>query len=90
MKETKPTPKKAEGGRIFASPLARKLAERASIRLEEVSGSGPGGRITKADIEAYEASGPSEHTGPADTASSAATAAGDYEDKDISGMRKVS
>lgn len=37
--------------RIFASPLARRLAANAGIDLSKVSGSGPHGRIIKADIE---------------------------------------
>jgi pyruvate dehydrogenase E2 component (dihydrolipoamide acetyltransferase) len=41
-----------EGGRIFASPLARRMAEKAGLALEALSGSGPRGRIIKADIEA--------------------------------------
>ena len=38
-------------GRIFASPLAKKMAEQAGLDLGEISGSGPNGRIVKADIE---------------------------------------
>lgn len=38
-------------GRIFASPLAKRLAEQAGIELSALSGSGPHGRIVKADIE---------------------------------------
>ncbi|HYD44209.1 MAG TPA: 2-oxo acid dehydrogenase subunit E2, partial [Phenylobacterium sp.] len=43
---------KAEGERIFASPLARRLAEQKGIDLSGVKGSGPHGRIIKADIDA--------------------------------------
>jgi pyruvate dehydrogenase E2 component (dihydrolipoamide acetyltransferase) len=39
------------GDRLFASPLARKVARQNAIDLEHVSGSGPGGRIVRADIE---------------------------------------
>lgn len=39
------------GGRIKASPLARKLAEERGVDLRRVSGSGPGGRILKEDVE---------------------------------------
>jgi pyruvate dehydrogenase E2 component (dihydrolipoamide acetyltransferase) len=42
----------AEGARIFASPLARRMAQQAGIDLATLKGSGPGGRIVKADIEA--------------------------------------
>jgi pyruvate dehydrogenase E2 component (dihydrolipoamide acetyltransferase) len=38
--------------RIFVSPLARRMAQQAGIDLRELKGSGPGGRIVKADIEA--------------------------------------
>jgi pyruvate dehydrogenase E2 component (dihydrolipoamide acetyltransferase) len=40
------------GGRIFASPLARRMAEQAGIDLARLTGSGPHGRIVKADIDA--------------------------------------
>jgi pyruvate dehydrogenase E2 component (dihydrolipoamide acetyltransferase) len=42
-----------DGGRIKASPLARKLAESASIDLGRVRGSGPNGRIVRRDVEDY-------------------------------------
>jgi pyruvate dehydrogenase E2 component (dihydrolipoamide acetyltransferase) len=38
-------------GRIFASPLAKRLAEQAGLDLARLDGSGPHGRIVKADIE---------------------------------------
>ncbi len=40
------------GARIFASPLARRMAEQAGIDLTRLTGSGPNGRIVKADIDA--------------------------------------
>jgi pyruvate dehydrogenase E2 component (dihydrolipoamide acetyltransferase) len=46
-----PAPMK-DGERIFASPLARRLAKEAGIDLAAVSGSGPKGRIVKTDVEA--------------------------------------
>ncbi|MBP0492337.1 pyruvate dehydrogenase complex dihydrolipoamide acetyltransferase [Pararoseomonas indoligenes] len=46
-----------QGGRVFASPLARRMAEQAGVDLGSVKGSGPNGRIVKADIEAAQASG---------------------------------
>jgi pyruvate dehydrogenase E2 component (dihydrolipoamide acetyltransferase) len=39
-------------GRIFASPLARRMAQQAGLDLGDIRGSGPQGRIVKADIEA--------------------------------------
>ncbi|WP_340074287.1 pyruvate dehydrogenase complex dihydrolipoamide acetyltransferase [Leptobacterium sp. I13] len=41
------------GGRVFASPLARKMAEEKGIDLSQVKGSGENGRIVKRDIENY-------------------------------------
>ena len=42
----------AHGERLFASPLARRMAANAGLDLATLSGSGPHGRIVKADIEA--------------------------------------
>jgi pyruvate dehydrogenase E2 component (dihydrolipoamide acetyltransferase) len=42
----------AKGERVFASPLARRMAAQAGIDLAALKGSGPNGRIVKADIEA--------------------------------------
>jgi pyruvate dehydrogenase E2 component (dihydrolipoamide acetyltransferase) len=65
VEETKPevvTPNTVEavtttnsdnGGRIFASPLAKKIAQEKGINLAQVKGSGENGRITKADVENY-------------------------------------
>ena len=39
-------------GRIFASPLARRMAQQAGLDLAAIRGSGPQGRIVKSDIEA--------------------------------------
>ncbi|WP_339929286.1 pyruvate dehydrogenase complex dihydrolipoamide acetyltransferase [uncultured Brevundimonas sp.] len=47
-----PAAKRADGARIFASPLARRLAEQAGLDLGSLTGSGPHGRIVKRDIEA--------------------------------------
>ena len=46
-----------ETGRIFASPLARRMAELAKLDLAAVTGSGPNGRIVKADVDAALARG---------------------------------
>ena len=43
--------------RVFASPLARRLAKQAGLALAGIRGSGPNGRIIKADIEAAQAGG---------------------------------
>ena len=45
-------PERPAGGRIFASPLARRVAKELNVDLARVSGSGPNGRVLKADVEA--------------------------------------
>ncbi|HPF11473.1 MAG TPA: pyruvate dehydrogenase complex dihydrolipoamide acetyltransferase [Flavobacteriaceae bacterium] len=45
-----------DGGRIFVSPLAKKLAEERGISLSNVQGTGEHGRIVKRDIENYQPS----------------------------------
>ncbi|XP_071804186.1 dihydrolipoyllysine-residue acetyltransferase component of pyruvate dehydrogenase complex, mitochondrial-like [Asterias amurensis] len=47
------TPRPSPGQRVFASPLAKKLAAEKGINLMDVSGSGPGGRVRRADIESF-------------------------------------
>jgi len=46
-----------EGARVFASPLARRMAKNAGLDLAAIKGSGPHGRIIKTDIEAAIAGG---------------------------------
>jgi pyruvate dehydrogenase E2 component (dihydrolipoamide acetyltransferase) len=43
----------APGGRVKASPIARKLAEEKGIDIAAVPGTGPGGRITKTDVDNF-------------------------------------
>nr|WP_314259982.1 pyruvate dehydrogenase complex dihydrolipoamide acetyltransferase [uncultured Devosia sp.] len=45
-------PAKSEGGKVFASPLARRLAKEAGIDVAAISGTGPKGRVVKSDVEA--------------------------------------
>jgi pyruvate dehydrogenase E2 component (dihydrolipoamide acetyltransferase) len=45
-------PPRAEGDRVKASPLARRLAQAQNIDLSALQGSGPGGRIVRADVDA--------------------------------------
>ena len=52
-KEAATTQSTNEGGRIFVSPLARKMAEDKGINLSDVKGTGENGRIIKRDIENY-------------------------------------
>ncbi|MEY3234400.1 pyruvate dehydrogenase complex dihydrolipoamide acetyltransferase [Aquidulcibacter sp.] len=47
-----------DGSRIMASPLAKRIAEAAGINLAQVTGTGPYGRIVKADVEAARGQAP--------------------------------
>jgi pyruvate dehydrogenase E2 component (dihydrolipoamide acetyltransferase) len=63
-----PAPARANGERIFASPLAKRIAEQKGIDLSAVRGSGPHGRIVKADVEGAKpgaAPAPAQAKGPA-------------------------
>ncbi|WP_336056508.1 pyruvate dehydrogenase complex dihydrolipoamide acetyltransferase [Nitratireductor sp. CH_MIT9313-5] len=63
----------AKGERIFASPLARRIAKDAGIDLKALKGSGPKGRIVKADVEKAKAEGvPSAKAADAPAAAPAA------------------
>jgi pyruvate dehydrogenase E2 component (dihydrolipoamide acetyltransferase) len=87
--------KTAGGARIFASPLARRLAAQAGIDLANVKGSGPHGRIVKADLAnapkglaapaAGAASAPAQHK----TLEQLGIAPGSYDLVPLTGMRKV-
>ncbi len=46
-----PAPQAAAGGRVLASPLARRMAAEQGLDLSRVTGTGPRGRIVKRDIE---------------------------------------
>jgi pyruvate dehydrogenase E2 component (dihydrolipoamide acetyltransferase) len=52
-----PAPR-ADGERVFASPLARRLAQAAGLDLKTIAGSGPHGRVIKADVDAARGKAP--------------------------------
>ena len=62
-------PQTAKGERVFATPLARRIAADKGIDLSSMTGSGPHGRIIKADVENATAA-PKTASAPASTASS--------------------
>jgi pyruvate dehydrogenase E2 component (dihydrolipoamide acetyltransferase) len=64
----------ASGGRIFASPLAKRMAQQAGIDLRGLKGSGPNGRIVRADIEAAQKGGVAPAAAAPATASAPAPA----------------
>jgi pyruvate dehydrogenase E2 component (dihydrolipoamide acetyltransferase) len=95
-------PKAADGNRIFASPLARRIAAQKGIDLAQLKGSGPHGRIVKADVEGATATAPAPKAEAAAPAATPALAAGpsadaitkmyadrEYEEKPLDGMRKT-
>ena len=65
----KPAPTTADGARIFASPLARRIAAQSGVELKSIKGTGPHGRIVRRDVEAA-------GKGTAAAAAAGATAAG--------------
>ncbi len=79
----------AKGDRIKASPLARRIAEGKGVDLSSIQGSGPGGRIVKADLEAA----PAKAAAPAASQRAAPATAepGDipHEAVKLSNMRKT-
>lgn len=87
-----------DGSRLRVSPLARKIAAEKGVDLNTVKGSGPGGRIVKADVEAAKAA-PATPVTAAASAAPVATAPAPKgilptvgaEDKvtPLSGMRKI-
>ncbi|MBX3497194.1 MAG: pyruvate dehydrogenase complex dihydrolipoamide acetyltransferase [Parvibaculum sp.] len=96
--EAKPAPTAAangKSGRIFASPLARRIAGQKGIDLSSVEGSGPRGRIVKSDVEnakpgARKAAAPSAAPAPASAIDARAFyAEGTYEEIPLDGMRKT-
>jgi pyruvate dehydrogenase E2 component (dihydrolipoamide acetyltransferase) len=60
-----PTPPRGEGERVKASPLARRLAQAQNIDLASIQGSGPGGRVVRADVDAAVGKAPTAAPAPA-------------------------
>jgi len=69
-----------QGGRVKASPLAKKIAAQTGVDLRLVQGSGPGGRIIRRDVEAAGSSA-------APAAMPAAVAGAEFEDIPLSPIR---
>ncbi|KON63888.1 dihydrolipoyllysine-residue acetyltransferase component of pyruvate dehydrogenase complex [Komagataeibacter europaeus] len=80
-------PPAGRGRRVFASPLARRIAAGRGIDLSTLKGSGPNGRIVRRDVE-QAAAAPAPAPKPAAPAAPAVAAAG-YESVPHSTMRKV-
>ncbi|WP_299297580.1 pyruvate dehydrogenase complex dihydrolipoamide acetyltransferase [uncultured Tateyamaria sp.] len=97
-----PTPKTKDGARVFASPLARRIAAQKGLDLSAIKGSGPHGRIVKSDVENATAAPAKAEAPAAATAAPAAPASGpsgdavtkmydgrDYKEVKLDGMRKT-
>lgn len=69
--------------RVFATPLARRIAAEKSIDLSNVSGSGPHGRVVKADVESFTSAA------PASSSQSQVFNIQGHQDIKLSNMRKV-
>ncbi len=98
-------PVTADGSRVFASPLARRLASAAGLDLKSIKGTGPHGRVVKSDVEAAKSGGaPAAKTAPSASSAAAAPAAeprkvqsleqmgipaGSYDLVPLDGMRKT-
>lgn len=62
------------GSRVFASPLAKRIAKEAGVDLAAIKGSGPHGRVVMADVEAAKAGGGAKAAASASIASASAPA----------------
>lgn len=97
------TPARQPDARIFASPLARRIAKQNNIDIALLSGSGPHGRIIKLDVEtalkdgvppaasaaAAPAAAPAMASGPSDDMVRRLFAEGSFEELPHDGMRKT-
>ena len=91
-----PAPKSADGGRVFASPLARRIAAQNGVDLRSVKGTGPHGRVVRRDVEGLRGGAASA---PASTAAAEprkvlsleqqGIAPGSYDLIPLDGMRKA-
>ncbi|CAI4050087.1 hypothetical protein SKDZ_14G2510 [Saccharomyces kudriavzevii ZP591] len=97
--EAKKTSDTAPQGRIFASPLAKTIALENNISLKDVQGTGPRGRIIKADIDSYlensskqpsvTSGGPAAASGAGASSTPSPSSTASYEDVPISTMRSI-
>ncbi|MGY3437254.1 MULTISPECIES: pyruvate dehydrogenase complex dihydrolipoamide acetyltransferase [unclassified Marinovum] len=99
-----PARKASDGARIFASPLARRIAADTGVDLAALTGSGPRGRIVRADVEGADATAKAPEKASPNAPASAAPASKpapsasqiaalyqdrDYEEVALDGMRKT-
>jgi pyruvate dehydrogenase E2 component (dihydrolipoamide acetyltransferase) len=70
-----PEPARNGHGRLRAAPIARRVAAELGVAMESIQGTGPRGRITRADVERAAAADPAPAAAPAPTAGPAAAPA---------------
>jgi pyruvate dehydrogenase E2 component (dihydrolipoamide acetyltransferase) len=76
-----------QGDRIFASPIAKKIALEKGIPLAKIKGTGPGGRIIREDVENFKPS--ASATGTTPTSQIPTGQLPDYVDTPVSNMRRT-
>ena len=82
----------AVGGRVLASPLARRIAQEKGLDLNRVSGSGPGGRIVRQDVDRAAVAGAPPVTGthvPPPARPAYVPGGPEFQDEPLSSMRKI-
>jgi pyruvate dehydrogenase E2 component (dihydrolipoamide acetyltransferase) len=83
----------AGDGRVKASPIARRIARDRGLDLSSIAGSGPGGRIVKADVEKAEgapaAAAPTPAPAPAGTPERPETAKGEVTREDLTKLQQT-
>ncbi|KAJ1649093.1 pyruvate dehydrogenase complex dihydrolipoamide acetyltransferase component (E2) [Dispira simplex] len=94
--KSSPTETSAPKDRVFASPLAKTMAREQDLPLNQIKGTGPHGRIVKADVEKFVSSGgaakpaaPATAPSPQPTPSPSPAGAVSYTDTPLSNMRRV-
>ena len=84
--KTETAPVVSSGGRLFVSPLAKKIADEKGINLSQVQGTGENGRIVKRDVENFT---PSTAVSNASVAKYVPTGQEDFDEVNNSQMRKA-
>ena len=72
---SEPVVTEANGGRVFASPLAKKIAQEKGINLSQIKGTGENGRITRKDVESFTPSAVAQVAAPSNTEKTASPVA---------------
>lgn len=79
----------ANGRRLFATPLVRKLARERGIELASVTGTGPGGRIVRRDLDRLPVAEPAAAPQPVRAPAAAESSATGFTDVPLTPMRKA-